>query len=379
MRAYDDKTAISMKSKRFQEWCLGHFLRGQSELAQTLKILLYKSHPHLFEKLDFECDEQFLEPLFFAWYTQINQYSGAPSNGRGMKGILLDDIFKEYLRFPVPEYRSAEDLADSLIELPVLRGGHVVLDAFFLTSAHQASQGITAVHERALRKALALIRAHCHDWALALSLGVRRVMLFQAYEPNSFAALSAHGLVLFNVPVNADEVFFLEDMAHQGAHVLFNAMTLDKQRYLSIDPDTLVREQSTATDHSSRPPRSVYTVFHALATYMVIVPVLSRVLEHAGGLDARQRHELQGRLVYTLYKFRWDLSLLNNWPCLTARGRLIYRRMQASFDDHWRAQGTLVQLLDLSNQPYNFCYERFAQLNPLRVETSAGNAEKALA
>ena len=194
-------------------------------------------------------------------------------------------------------------------------------------------------------------------------------MLFQAEEPNSFAALSAHGLVFLNVPASADEVFFLEDMAHQGAHVLFNAMTLDKHRYLSIAPDTPVDEQPSAAEGSARPPRSVYTVFHALATYMVICPVLSRVLEQAGGLDARQRHELNGRLVYTLYKFRWDLSLLKGWPCLTARGRLIYRRMQACFDHTWQTQNALIQRLDLSNQPYNFCYERFALLNPLQAES----------
>src|SRR6266511_2414135 len=43
------------------------FEAGQTQLAERMRILLYKLAPRLFELVDFSNDETFLEPLLFAY------------------------------------------------------------------------------------------------------------------------------------------------------------------------------------------------------------------------------------------------------------------------------------------------------------------------
>jgi hypothetical protein len=42
---------------------------AQTALADTVRALVYKSDPSLFERLDFEDDHTFLEPTLFAYFT----------------------------------------------------------------------------------------------------------------------------------------------------------------------------------------------------------------------------------------------------------------------------------------------------------------------
>ena len=43
---------------------------GKGSMADNVKLLIYKNHPALFELLDFENDDIFLEPLVFAFFNK---------------------------------------------------------------------------------------------------------------------------------------------------------------------------------------------------------------------------------------------------------------------------------------------------------------------
>lgn len=47
-----------------------HFNKGKEEMVFSTKSLLFKKYPTLFEKLDFNDDQIFLEPLLLGFFTQ---------------------------------------------------------------------------------------------------------------------------------------------------------------------------------------------------------------------------------------------------------------------------------------------------------------------
>jgi hypothetical protein len=189
----------------------------------------------------------------------------------------------------------------------------------------------------------------------------RQVILYRAPVPNSFASLSAHGAIFLNVPVDANEVFFLEDIAHQSAHVIFNAMTLRKEHFFTVDPYTPVAKITGNQDE----PRHLYTVFHALFTYTKICRVLSK-LHSCCYFSGRHAHELTGRLGFSLKKFEYDLRCLNNRALFTRAGWFFYRRFTDEYAQYMTQYGHLTHL-DFSDQPYNFSYREFALINPLNL------------
>src|SRR2546426_2901954 len=96
----------------------------------------------------------------------------------------------------------------------------------------------------------------------ALHAVTRRIFLYNAELPTSFATMSAHGVAFLNVKDDNDEVFFVDDLAHQCGHVLFNALTQEKERFLARPADTPMRDFC----HDQEDPRTLYSALHGLFT-----------------------------------------------------------------------------------------------------------------
>jgi hypothetical protein len=190
----------------------------------------------------------------------------------------------------------------------------------------------------------------------------RRIVLYRSDVPNSFATLSAHGAIFCNVTTAIDEVFFLEDIAHQGGHVLFNALTLEKECLFTVDPLTLINDFSD----SEAEARSLYAAVHGLFTYTTIGETLSACLDRRAFTAGRQTHELLGRLGLILHKFEADLALLDRPALFTRTGRRWWRHFTAVYRRLHDRHAARVASFDYSNQPYVFSYPRFAARNPFQ-------------
>lgn len=332
-----------MTTQHFDRWQDIALVRGQHNLANILRELLYRTNPDTFECMDFDDDRAFLLPHLFAHFT-LNDDS------HNLKALVEQQHHEPP---PSPEWACK---------------GHVpnLFARLFTADGHALPRALPAAtvrrHQTHLLRALQLLRRHCPRIAQRLQHSTRYVYLYQAALPNSFASLSAHGAVFFNVPDGADEVYFLEDMAHQCAHVAFNAMTHDKARYFQVSPYLALGR--LLDDDAEQ--RTLYTVFHALYTYVLIADALMAALD-AEALDERQLHEARGRLAYTLLKFRIDLQHMSRPEIYTPKGRLLHRRFAAHCDRQTCQANKSVQGLDLSNQPYNFSYAHFVELNPCEV------------
>ena len=376
--------------------------RGQLKLVDALRILVFKTDPALFDRLDFEDDESLLDPLLFAYFTDpapaqplaqllyaripperrpasIEVHSdtsgsvflpglGELCTGGGARGLELRGEPNLACwadgRVVAGAWRAAEKIPGTAIE--ITSGAHPLLARFLVADDGAAvevgevcRQYIPHVH-----RACALLRDDCPAVWNDIAAVTRRIVLFRGDLPNSFATLSAHGAIFCNVTTAIDEVFFLEDIAHQAGHVLFNALTVEKEALFTVDPSTTIDSFGAEASHA----RTLYAAVHGLFTYTTIGEVLSACCDCVTG---RKAHELLGRLGMILQKFESDIALLDRPALYTPSGLLWWQYFDGVFRRLHACHAARVGFFDYSNQPYVFSYELFAERNPLLVMEAA--------
>lgn len=390
-----------MTRDAFDIWRKRRSASGQRQLADTIRTLVYRTDEALFDRLDLSSDAQFLHPVLFAYFTDPSPpislaqalYGLTPAMRRpssiriqtdaagcaclGLVGTVETDAPSAKLHFgrtnggspygctseeaPLP-FRLRSPLLVPGTAIEVTTDVHPLFRRLYgdpgaqsvNTAAAQRPQG----HLLHLMVALGLIRAHCASVWDEIAAFTRLIVLYSASAPNSFAALSAHGAIFCNVREGEDEVALLEDVAHQAAHVIFNAFSHDPRTLLAVNPETAIQDMSPGSGET----RSFYVVLHALFTYTLICRVLAGV-HNANVLPERQAHEVLGRLGFTLVRFAADLALLDMPAVYTDAGRRCYSAFSAEFERIKTRHGALVADFGYGNQPYVFDYLRFVEAN----------------
>jgi hypothetical protein len=188
----------------------------------------------------------------------------------------------------------------------------------------------------------------------------RRIVLFSSPELNSFASLSAYGAVFLNISDHDDEVSYIEDLVHQCGHVIFSSLSSDQGIFLRVDPDTPL----IAFTDRSQETRSVYVALHGLFTEAAISLTLSHC-DDQNLFSGRQRHELLGRLAYIARRFDLDLKDFEREEIFSQKGFALFEELRTSFGEIGDERRRFLRRFDLSNQSYNFNYQKFAELNPI--------------
>jgi hypothetical protein len=377
---------------------------GQSELANTIRMLVYRTRPDLFDLLDFNDDHTFLEPLLFAFFTADQ----APiALEQILYGYLEDDRKPDVLsvssdrhgivhlanigalKTPLANrellvfrdsaagwYRCQDNSAVVPAELvsPLKVQGtgieicgfqHPLLMRFFTDDQGrmvnvEVTETTTRRHIEHLNTAFGIIKNHCRNDYDDIIAVTRRIVLYHSDHQNSFATLSAHGIAFFNIDETHDEVFFLDDIAHQCGHVIFNAITQEKVKLLTIDPETPLRR----FNGDEYDMRTIYSALHGLFTFSLINRVLNTCYEQHTW-SGRQQHELLGRLSFNMKKFKIDLMNLNRQDIFTDLGWVFFNYFKRVYRGIYGRRRSIIDSLDQSNQPYVFSYERFVERNPL--------------
>ncbi|WP_257453343.1 hypothetical protein [Archangium lipolyticum] len=381
-------------------------ITGQRQLANTLRALLLRTDPDIYEVLSEAPDDTFLEPLLFAWFSASKSQIGTSPIGlpQVVLGLvepsLRPDAIEVYadakgrvylprIGYFLTEVRERNLVlqwdaeagrylltdggapVDFRFEPPIVLPGTSIelcrytnpLYDLILTDATSGKVAVR-VHEDvlpfqdSLQRALAILQEQKPDFYRELTATVKQVMLFHSEDLNSCAALAAHGVAFLNVKEGDDEVFFIDDLVHQCGHVIFNAVTVQRRDYLAKDPDMRLREVTgKATD-----TRSLYSIFHGVYTEAMMIDCL-RACDERGLFSGKQRHELLGRLSFIFKKSQIDERNLSLEGFLTPKGEELFAVFRQIFEDARRERPDLMRY-GMSNQAYNFSYERFAQLNP---------------
>ena len=409
-----------MNNKRISEWPWIDFAtKGRTRVLENVRILIYKENPQIFELLDYDNDTIFNEPLLFAYFY-------ANKKGATLEQLLLGYIDKDKR----PESVSALVDGKGIIYLPeigwlktelqndavtidnkngssivILNSNNVIVPFTFkpiqktnYTSfeliIHQHPlliphyfdannklvgvevEFIAAKQKENLTKAFVLIRDTTPEFYYLLEQSILKVVIFQdaSVKRNSFATVSVHGCAFFNAfQPEYDEVFFVEDIAHQCGHVIFNNIThSNKNEFFKINPETIVKEAGImGAIVNLLEKRTLYVAFHALFTYYSISLCLEACLLKAD-LTPMQKHEALGRLAFCFRKYENDINLLGkkdkdgNSIYFSNLGMQLYLPIEELFlriKAEWKSKFKTINLL---NQPYNFSNKNFHKSNPLK-------------
>lgn len=188
----------------------------------------------------------------------------------------LDPILDGFLRLQIDRYEELSLLADVHAYLPQIS------------------------------RALNLIASVSPAYHAALIQSLRAVLLFRHPTAESFAALGMHGMIFLNVPETAGADYFVEELVHQGGHVLFSEATLSRGDFLRVDPDAPLSELLGQDD-----PRDVYGAFHGLFTEHMEYHIVLGILEK-GLADEAERPAFERHLAEVARRHQRDLRLIGD-------------------------------------------------------------------
>lgn len=363
-------------------------------MIDTIKFLLYKENSFLLEKLNFEDRKTFLEPLLLTYFNTKNNKSYSKE--------VLEELMQGYFTEKEPLKIKDSYRKKTLIYLPELgyfnKSGHKVQEChiikntqiellyrpfellnsvFELASSDSTSKEIemsSSLFEKFLapiEESFRLIKENCPQHFKIIEKHCHRIVLFKTIPKitNSFATINAHGMAFLNAyQKDYDEVFFIDDIAHQTGHIIMTATLFERKKHFLIDEDENIKKITK----NEREYRSFYILFHALYTYYTTLLCLDNCLEN-NRFNTRQIYEVKGRIGFYLIKYRIDLEnfkkIINHHQSihnvLSPESIEIFKNIDEKYFEILNKYEKEVSNYNYDNQTYNFAYSNFLKLNPL--------------
>lgn len=380
-------------------------------LIKSIKILLYKENPNIFELINFEDDTIYCEPFLFAYFVKNTKLE------MSLQNIILtytDVIISntemtsdEYGRLYIPNFgwfitESANEILNLNLEkvelkkdnipirfihqkpfyientkIELLRYSIPILKPFYKNADNQLInveiETITNVHLKHITKAYNLIKTHIPTQFKLIERYAPKCVIFNTdtSQRNSFANFGIHGISFYNAyQKEYDEVFFVDDIAHQTGHVILNNLTIDIDSILNKNADTILEIVKLPCGKAVE-NRSLFVIFHALYTYYTTLTCLDTCLTNKA-FFGKQKHEAIGRIAFYIDKFYNDLLLIDSpidssegaLKYFTNNGLLLYTEIKMKWFYIYDKWHHVIKDFDMSNQPYNFTYSNFVELNP---------------
>lgn len=368
-------------------------LDNQIEIVNTIKLLIYKETPSLLEKVDFDDDKVFLEPLLFAYFNSKKEYLFPTEmleeimQGYFVKSeeIKINYSFNKNNIAYLPSigyFRKGESAPFEPIQIientniEIFKGSINMLQHIF----KNASSGLINQDEIVfnislfekniafLTNAFGFIKENSFTQFNLIEQCCQKCLFFKTNpsNTNSFASINAHGIAFFNVyQDDYDEVFFVDDIAHQTGHIILTTLFHDKKAIFKIDESQQIEGIINKEDH-----RDIYILFHALYTYYATFVCLDDCLTN-DVFNENQRKEAIGRIGFYLNKCKMDLSNLDVIEkhfngihnILTTDGIAIYVLIKNKYSEIFNKWSTVTSKFDYNNQTYNFSYSIFVNNN----------------
>jgi len=353
---------------------------NQSILINTVKLLIYKENPSLLEKVDFEDDNIFLEPLLFAYFNSKKNNTFSES----MLTEIIQGYFIEKEEFLINESVDANEIAfvpnlgyfnkegkilENLLkvdEFEVSKTCHPLLESYFVESykGHTVNQkplhnSVWNENYKTLEKAILIIKEYLPDFYKELLLANRRIYLHDNPKILNFASIETLGMLYFYILGTQNLIYFIEELIHQGSHNFLYYVVHDRKEYFKIDVDTIVMRDLTQQQWDYR---TVYGAFHGLFTVTQRV-ICFDILLSQNIFECREKHELLGRMTDMIPRFKTGLELLDLGYVYTSKGKEYYFELASKCETILSKYQWLTTEFDLSHRDLDFRYNEFCKLN----------------
>lgn len=359
----------------------------------SVKTILFSRDESIFEKIDFYNDQIYLEPFLFAAILNgnedhLNRVLFYYKRNAGIKlnfnqlyipslgyfeidsKYIKQDIFIKKNENSIKVYNVNEECIDFELtpieyiykNIEFLKVNDELLKSFF-----RNQEGVQVqvdfldkdLHEKDFKEGLDIIKRHSLWYYKVLMLVLKKVVFFKG-EPYCFSTIQAHNTIFFNIEKDANEIFFLEHLLHEGAHIIFNYLTFDsKQSLFKYDFNTLLKNiDGIENEHGD-----LYSRFHGLYTHYVISGNFYEYLErNIYEKDIRKMKELEARFCFDMKKYKMSLELFSN-DVLLDEGRSFYNIFLSKFHEIKKRSSIDINKYNFDNQSYMFSFEKFCKIN----------------
>lgn len=376
-----------------------HFDDYLANVIDSVKELLYARHEDIFERIDFYDDEIYLEPLLYTYLNQQNTewldsiiYGYEKIRKSSIKVFSNSEgvIYIPKVGYLITEFQNCEFIlnSDSNTTFSLVRGGeevlysyepllfvsfgielvkyqHALLEKHFLQGGtpilKNIDLGLYDQHAISINKALNILMKCNKEHFKLLRKTLKKIVLFTGGETNSFATMQAHNMILLNVSPEDNEIYFVDHISHEGAHVTFNTITfkskVDLFKYdYNIDFSEITGSRSDAGN--------LYLRFHGLFTFFEITKSLLSCMLKLNCSDEKL-HEVEGRFAFQLRRFGRALKRFENVDIFEKEGQLWFDFLLKEYSKLYKKYGFMVEQYDLSLGSYDFAYSHFNKKNPI--------------
>ena len=366
-----------------------NLVQNQCTLSDTIKMAFYQKDSILFELLNYEDDFTFLEPTLFCYFlsdiiktNKIPLLQSAVGYIPAEKRLAMISLYADrFGMINLPNLGYLRTDPNQIISIDITKLNENIIPNRFIENSQirlclhptdlLANQGNIQFYEsieitlnkneESLFLATDFFQKELSDFWTIIKTVTREFVVFSSPNHNSFAGIMHHGTAYFNTENKVQTpVFFIDDIAHQCGHIIFNILTLDTPKYLKVPKDHPLK------NYSSNPGemRGAYGAFHGLFTYTCILHALHHVFQ-SQHFSEIMRYEALGRIGFYMNKFYLDLKLMKNPEILTEEGLDFHQQFAEGFETMMELYGKEIAKFDYSNQPYTFQYDLFQKLNPI--------------
>lgn len=363
-------------------------------IANTVKLLLYKQSPTITAQLDFENNDTFLEPLLFAFFNNPM----LPKNTEA----LLKELMQGYFTAPIPlqitylynqngiayipnrgYYNSEKELIetpyylDNNKTIELIKELTPLLSPIFRDKNEQPldpklveiDNSLFLKHTAALKNAVRFIEKTRPTHFKLIQKCCNKLCVFKTNpeNANSFASNNVLGMAFLNAyQEDYGEAFFVDDIAHQSGHAIMFSFWFNKQEHFIIDPNTPI----SPILNKPKEYRNFYVLFHALYTYYTSTLCLDNCIA-ADLFNDKENQEALARIGFYLQKYQYDLVCFEK-VCAHFSGIenvikepsiKLYNIIKEQYVKMASKYGEKMKNYNYDNQPYNFTFSNFMEIN----------------
>jgi hypothetical protein len=351
-----------------------------TKLIETIQLLIYKEDPTLLEKVDFEDDNTFLEPLLFAYFNRKkDNIFSIQMLTEIMQGyfiekepiVLKESYNKEGIAYiPKMGYfdKNGNKVEDILYieDIEILKEIHPLLHPRLfeyykghITNRTPVYKTVWKEHINTFQNAIQLIKKHLPNFYKDFKAANFRIFIHNNPKILNFTSIETLGMLYFYATPQATMMYFIEELIHQGAHNILYHITYPKTDFFKIDASNTIMRELT---HQEWDYRDVYGAFHGVYTVFKRLECYDILIQN-NVMQEKDKHELLGRLADQFPRFRTGLELLPLDKVYTEKGKELYLDLDKKCEQILNKYSILVSEFDLSFRDLDFNYEDFEKYN----------------
>ncbi len=190
------------------------------------------------------------------------------------------------------------------------------------------------------------------------------VLIHISQKSNSFVSEKINGTIFLYPKENPTLCYFIEELAHQGGHLILLAATNSSLDYFICEQSSYTKNHHTAESNS----RNNYVILHSLFTLAMISNCLRDVL-HSNLINNEEKLEALGRLLYASRRFEMDTISILQSNALNRKGLQLLKKISTSVKNNINEFKFTASKLNMKGHDYDFSFQTFMEMNKVLFVT----------